>query len=325
MSYSQEVKRRAQVFVSSFALCFALSTATANATDDGRNIYLLGSAGLGAGVVPAPGVYVTNLTYAYEGSVGPSVEFPRGGQIQTGVDANAVVNSPIVTWIAPQSVVGGNVGISLILPYGYAEGSADTTLTGPRGRTLALGTHDDVFAIGDPQAIAFLGWHLDELHGKIYALANVPLGQWSKTNLANIGFNHWAVDIGGAFTWLNKPSGVEVSTAVGFTYNFTNEDDDYKSGKEFHLEYAVAKHFSESPLTLGVNGYYYKQISGDSGSSARLGSFKGEAAAIGPVINFTILAGPQPIVVEAKFFHEFHATNRLEGDAGFLTLTFPIP
>ena len=325
MSYSQEAKRKAQVFASSLALCAALSTAVANATDDARNIYLLGSAGVGAGVVPAPGIYITDLTYVYEGSTGASTESLRGGQIRTGVDANAVVNAAIATWVLPQSVVGGNVGFSLILPYGYTEVSADVTLTGPRGRSLALGAHDDVFAVGDPQAIAFLGWHLNELHGKIYALVNVPLGQWSKTNLANSGFNQWAVDIGGAFTWLDKPSGVEVSTAVGLTYNFTNQDDDYKSGKEFHLEYAVAKHFSESALALGVTGYYYKQISGDSGSSARLGSFKGEVAAVGPVVNFTIMVGQQPIVVEAKVFHEFYATNRLAGTAGYLALTFPIP
>lgn len=296
-----------------------------SATEDGRNTYLLGFSGLQAGVVPAPGIYVSNLTYGYGGSAGGGVEFQRGGQIQTDVEAEALMQIPIATYVLPQRVVGGNVGFSLALPYGYTDASADLTLSGPRGRRIGFDRHDDVFAMGDPQAAAFIGWHGEDVHGKIYTLVNVPLGQWSQTNLANIGFNHWSVDVGGAFTWLDKGTGVEVSTTLGVTYNFKNDESDYKSGSEFHLEYAIAKHFGESPLTMGVNGYYYKQIDGDSGSGARAGSFKGEVAAIGPVVNYAVVVGEQPVVVEAKFYHEFFATNRLEGNAGMLSLTFPIP
>lgn len=325
VSYWRCIAFAARISLLAFGLLLTLPVTIASATEDARNVYLLGSTGIGAGMVPAPGIYVGNITYAYGGSAGSNIELERAGKVQTGVEANAVINIPNATWVLSQPVLGGNVGFSLLLPYGYAESSADVTLTGPRGRSLALGTHDDVFAMGDPLPMAFIGWHLDELHGKLYTFANVPVGQWAQSNLANIGFNHWAVDIGGAFTWLNKPSGVEVSATAGLTYNFKNDESDYKSGQEFHLEYSIAKHFSDSPLTLGVNGYYYKQVTGDSGSAARLGSFKGEVAAIGPALNFVIVAGQQPIVVDAKFFHEFHATNRVEGDAGLLSLIFPIP
>ncbi len=55
-------------------------------------------------------------------------------------------------------------------------------------------------------------------------------------------------------------------------------------------------------------------ISGDSGSGALLGNFKAEAAGIGPALLWTINVGNQNILLIAKWLHEFHAKNGIEGD-----------
>jgi hypothetical protein len=73
-----------------------------------------------------------------------------------------------------------------------------------------------------------------------------------------------------------------------------------------------------------VNGYYYDQVTGDSGSGAGLGSFKGRVVAIGPVMNLNFQVGKIPVSANLKYFREFDVENRLEGDAGYFTLTMPL-
>ena len=127
----------------------------------------------------------------------------------------------------------------------------------------------------------------------------------------------------GAVTWLNQKSGLEVSGAAGFTFNAENPDTDYKTGTEFHFEYAAVQNFSKH-FGIGINGYFYDQVTGDSGSGTNLGAFEGRAAAIGPVANLNFQLGKIPVSTSLKYFHEFDVQNRLEGDAGFFTLTMPL-
>jgi len=77
-------------------------------------------------------------------------------------------------------------------------------------------------------------------------------------------------------------------------------------------------------FAIGIAGYYYHQISGDSGSGALLGDFKGRVAAVGPAINVTWMLGKITVTTNLKYFHEFAAENRLEGGAGFVTFTMPL-
>ncbi|MFX8820919.1 transporter, partial [Acinetobacter baumannii] len=86
--------------------------------------------------------------------------------------------------------------------------------------------------------------------------------------------NHWAFDFNGAVTWLNTTTGLELSSALGFTFNTENPDSHYKSGDDFHVEFAAVQNFSKS-FGIGVTGYHYQQLTGDSGSGAVLGDFKG--------------------------------------------------
>jgi hypothetical protein len=99
------------------------------------------------------------------------------------------------------------------------------------------------------------------------------------------------------------------------TYNVENPDTDYKTGTEFHLEFAAVKNLSKE-LGIGFNGYFYQQVAGDSGSGARLGDFKGRTLAIGPVVNWNFLLGQIPVSTSFKYFREL--------DVGFVSLTMPL-
>ncbi len=65
---------------------------------------------------------------------------------------------------------------------------------------------------------------------------------------------------------------------------------DYTTGTELHLEGAVIQHLP-SGFSFGAGGYHYRQVTGDSGSGARLGSFEGRVTAVGPVLGYVLKAG----------------------------------
>ncbi len=88
---------------------------------------------------------------------------------------------------------------------------------------------------------AALGWHQGNYQGTLGALVNAPVGFWRRGNLANIGFNRWAIDLNGALTYLDVTTGLELSGAAGFTFNFEKPDTHYKTGTEFHVSGGDAK------------------------------------------------------------------------------------
>ena len=126
-----------------------------------------------------------------------------------------------------------------------------------------------------------------------------------------------------AATYLDEEKGLELSAAAGYIYNTENDDTNYQTGQEFHTDYMLNQFLSET-LAIGLHGFYYKQITGDSGSGALLGDFKGEAAGIGPALMWIPKIKDKDVVISLKWLHEYHAEHRLKGDHLFLnfTLTF---
>ena len=72
---------------------------------------------------------------------------------------------------------------------------------------------------------------------------------------------------------------------------------------------------------LGVVGYDYRQATGDSGSGALLGAFKGSVDAIGAGLSYTTLIDKRPLILNLRYYHEFDAENRWEGDAFIASAT----
>ncbi|MGE0053433.1 MAG: transporter [Hyphomicrobium sp.] len=294
----------------------------AQAAEGAAGFYLLGSKTSMAGYLPPPGTYVSDYNYFYTGSANVELEY-AGLTLSGGIDADVYYNVPMVTWVAPEKVFGGNAAFTAMAPIGWKDVSAGAILSGPGGNAISTNVGDEDAAFGDPVLGATLGWHEGNWHWNMGTLLNVPIGFWEKGNLANIGFNRWAVDVTGAATYLNPTTGLEVSGALGFTFNGENHTTDYKTGTEFHLEGAVVQNLSKT-FGIGINGYFYDQVSGDSGAGARLGPFEGRVAALGPVVNWTFQLGKIPVSTSWRYFHEFDAKNRLEGDAGYINLTMPL-
>lgn len=309
------------------------------AAEDAKGIYLLGLNTSVAGIVPPPGTYVVNYKYFYNGDASgqaaAGVALQQLGDItlqaDIDVDVNFFVDIPTALWVAPGKVLSGNFGVGVLVPVGWQDVAVDvdalTTLTLPDGRTFARGARfdidDDTLSFGDPLLTAFLGWNRGNLHWKVAGLLNIPIGKYDEDNLANMGFNRWAFDLSGAATWLDPKIGFEVSTVAGFTFNGENPDTDYDTGTEFHVEFALMQHFSKA-FSIGLGGYHYQQVTGDSGAGAKLGPFEGRVTALGPNMTYNFVANGIPVATSLRWFHEFDTKNRLEGDAFLFSATMPL-
>jgi hypothetical protein len=316
------------------------------AAEQGKSVYLLGVTASMAGLAPPPGFYASSFTYLYSGTGSGNtalsrtrpthgIDLPAFTTLRVDADVSVKANVALdvfsLLWVAPERVLGGHFGVGALLPVGYQEVSADVNananLTFPNGTVLARGgtrnISDHTFAVGDPLATAFIGWDAENWHWKVAGLLNIPVGEYSRTSMVNMGFNRWAADLTGSVTWLDPKVGLEVSLAAGFTFNGENPDTNYKTGTEFHLEGAVMKHFSKA-FAIGIAAYHYQQVTGDSGSGAVLGDFKGQVSAIGPNLTYNFQIGKTPVLTSVRWLHEFNAKNRLSGDAGFVTVIIPL-
>ncbi len=298
----------------------------ADAAEGGAGVYLLGKRGPLAAFVPKPGWYLTNDVFLLNAD--RSELTPLGDRIVGNVDAEALINIAQFTWVADMTVLGGRLAFTGVLPYGNVDVTADGTVQGPGGIQLGRSINDSVTGIGDPVLGSSLGWKKrtgDRFRAwSTYGSVFIPVGDYEVGRIANLGKNRWAVDVGGAYTMANFKGGRELSSVLGFTFNGDNEDTDYSTGTEMHLEVAGKQHLP-SHWSMGLVGYWYEQLTADSNNPEVLGDFEGRAIAIGPEISYQFTQNPKrPVTIDLRWYHEVETKNRLEGDSVFLTVSVPL-
>jgi hypothetical protein len=319
MTASASLRRPALLLAAAMALATAGSQ-HARAAEAATGIYLLGSKTAMAGFVPPPGTYVQSLTYYYKGDTADLIPF--ADRLTVGLNASALLELGVITWIAPRKVLGGNIGFGVFVPYGRKLADANLELSLLRA-PIGVDVKDDQAAFGDLVGSAIIGWHEGNWHWNFGALVNAPTGFWQRRRLTNLGFNRWAFDASAAVTWLDPKSGIELSGSAGLTFNLENPANDYQTGTESHFEFALMRHVGKD-FSFGVAGYHYQQITGDSGAGARLGDFKGRVSAVGPMLTYSFVVAKTPISTSVSWMHEFNARNRLEGNAGLLNIVVPL-
>ena len=82
-----------------------------------------------------------------------------------------------------------------------------------------------------------------------------------------------AIDGGVGYTYLDQKTGHEFSAVTGLTYNFKNTSTDYQNGIDWHLDWGASQFLSKQ-FFIGAVGYFYQQITPDSGQAAFLGPFE---------------------------------------------------
>jgi hypothetical protein len=306
------------------ATAVVLLVALPAAADEGAvSFWLPGQFGSFAAVPADPGWSLPIVYYHTSADASASRSFQIGGSIVAGLDVRADLAIVVPTYVFSTPVVGGQASIGMAAIVGRPKVSTSGTLTGPSGTTLTGGQADTQNGVGDLYPSASLKWNRGDHNFMVYGMAGVPVGEYSKDRLANLGTNHWSLDAGGGYTYLDPKKGHEFSAVLGFTHNWENKDTDYKNGTDAHLDWAASQFFSEQ-FHAGLVGYFYHQISADSGSGAVLGDFKSRVSAVGPQFGYFFPVGGQKWYVNLKGYYEFDAKNRPEGWNTWLTLAIPL-
>jgi hypothetical protein len=294
--------------------CLFLAQQSVQATEGGASYYFPGSFGsFAVAVAPDPGLLLVDQMLYYHAKADQVV---LRGRVDAEVKVDAFYNYFGGFYTFKEPVLGGRFQIGAAVPVGYIQVKA--------GLDTALGSRDISDSntnLGDSLIAPALHWKTGNFHFKLVETVFVPTGDYSTDNLANVGRNYWGFDTSLAMTWLNMETGTELSVMPGILFNTKNNATDYQSGNEFHVDFMVNQFLAKN-FALGIQGYYYNQLSGDGGGGARLGSFKGEAFGIGPALVWMPAFGKGKLSLIAKWLHDLNHTNRMEGDYGQFVVAY---
>ena len=295
----------------------AAAASTAEAAESAFGTYGLGSSGFGAGVTPPAGTYVTTAANFYQADISGNLTIGKV-TLNAGAKIEYFFSALSILYVPDGKVLGGNLGVSVTLPAGHAHVEA-TLGVGP----LSVFREVDGWGLGDIVPRVQLGWQNGDLAYTVWLQGVTPSGRYDPTFAPNIGFNRPGIDTGLAATWTDKNTKLQFNGAAGFTFNFENGATDYRTGTEFHFEWAIGYELSKG-LIVGIVGYDYRQLTGDSGPGADLGPFKSRVDAIGPGLSYSTIIVKTPLIFNLSHYREFNAEHRFEGNQtlGSVTLRF---
>ena len=317
--------RRAPVLAMAVTAVMVMLPEQSSADQGGISFWLPGLFGSLASAPGQPGWSASAIYLHSSVKAGGNQEFAQGGEIRAGIDGDADIVAFGPAYIFEDPVLGGQAALSLQWILGRSKGSVDATLTGPGGDQISGERTDTITSYGDLLPLGSIKWNDGVNNFMVYLTGDIPVGDYDPDRLANLGLGHGAIDSGVGYTYFNPQKGYEFSITGGLTYNFENPDTDYQNGIDGHIDWG-ASIFPAQTYHVGVVGYLFQQITGDSGDGAVLGDFKSRVAGIGPQIGFFFPAGDMTGYINLKGYYEFDAENRPEGWNAWVTLAFsPAP
>ena len=117
--------------LTALVLAQTVSGTPAGATEGGASLYIPGLLGPGAGIVPPPGFYFSNVAYSYSGELRGGRRAQIGGAVLADVEIEARADFLSGTWVTPVEILGGNLAVGVSLPFGMPRVSSDPELRQP--------------------------------------------------------------------------------------------------------------------------------------------------------------------------------------------------
>ena len=307
---------------------------TSQADQGGVGFWLPGTFGSLAATPLQPGLSMSAIYLHSSVSAGGNVAASRTIRIPPNRPVNLSINldaqikgtADVVafgpTYVFPTPVFGGQFAVTALGIAGRQQAAIDALVTGalgPIGFATEQSISDSLTAFGDLFLQPTLRWNNGVHNYMIYGMMNFPIGSYDASRIVNLGLGHWSIDGGGGYTYFDPKTGWEFSAVAGLTYNFINPDLDYQNGINGHLDWAISK-FVSKQVHVGLVGYAYQQLTGDSGAGATLGDFKSRVFAVGPQIGYLFPVADMQGYLNLKGYKEFGAENRAEGWNVWLTL-----
>jgi hypothetical protein len=297
----------------------------ARAVQGGAGHYIPGQFADFSGMPPTqPGFYFGNYFHDYDnGTFGASKELPFGGIFAAGVTANVQAEVPLALYAYPFSFQDITISSGIAVPFVWMDVKVSATFN--RNNVQLSGAREQsINGLGDIQLMPIMAaWTNGDF--KIGGMFNVwaPSGDYDTGQLANQGLGFWTFEPMLAFSWLSSKIGTEFTVYNGVDFNTENTDASYQSGDIYHVDATLAQHL---PVFGGVAGagasaFYLKQITGDSGSGARLGSFEIETYGVGPTLSYIHPIGKSTLVVDGSWLPQLHSDNTTKGNFWWVKLT----
>lgn len=291
----------------------ATNATAALADEGGVSFWLPGMYSSYSATPTTPGWSWATLYYHSTVNAGANSRFPRGGRVDVGLDAKADLSAFGPTYTFQEQVIGGQLSLSLMALGGRSQGTVDAMISGPQGNIISGRRTESLTAFGDLLPQATLKWNSGVNNYMTYITGDIPVGSYDSERLANLGLGHGAIDAGVGYTYFDPATKWEASIVSGLTYNFKNPDTDYQNGVDFHVDWGASKFISDQ-MFVGLTGYYFQQISDDSGSGATLGGFRSRVAGIGPQLGYLFSVNEKwDGAFSGKAYWEFASKNRPSG------------
>ena len=299
-----------------------LTSAAARADAGGVGFWLPGGMGSLSAVPGQPGWSLTTVYVHLEANAGGGKELQNNANIVTSLHARADALGFLPAYTFETPVLGGQLTVGAAGVPGNVGVGIGATLTGPRGNQVSGVAGDERTTWADVYYLGTLKWNQGVNNYLWYVMGNIPSGTYDPTRLANLSPGYTAVDSGFGYTYFNPATGHEFSAVAGLTYNGMNSALQYRNGIDFHLDWAASKFIGKS-VHVGLAGYVYQQVTGDSGAGAKLGDFKGQAVGIGPQIGFFFPAWEgYSGYLNLRGYWDLHTENRPTTQTFMATLSF---
>ena len=339
-SYQSRIWSR--VLTACVALTAVASTTTmVLADEDGVSFWIPGFFGSLAAAPQQPGwaltsiLYNTNVSASGNAAVAREITIGRFNptinvSVNANVHADATIGflAPSYTFATP--FLGGQASAFLLAGYGNNDTSLNASATAstdisPLSVTRSLALQQDTTGFTDLIPMFTDRWNAGVNNYMVYLTGDIPVGLYNSSNLANIGIGHGAIDGGVGYTYFDPKVGHEFSAVLGFTGNFENQSTGYTNGIDAHLDWGASQ-FLTKQLQVGLVGYFYEQLSPDSGCAPVLCPFESRVIGIGPQIGYIFPVGGMQGYLNLKGYGEFDNDNRPDGWNVWLTFVLsPAP
>ena len=319
--HSQLCKRSLGIFSKLLLISFSFFSSQAVLADEGGVPFWMSGQYASMAAVPSqPGWSLVLMPYVYSGSADKSKNFQHGQSVNAGLSARESIFLFQLGYSAEEKILGGQPYVGV----GWGPGSNTTTaFTSVSSLNTEFNKANSITGSTDIYPLASLAWNKGNNNFMTYVTGDIPVGTYSASSLSSIGIGHAAMDAGGGYTYLNNTTGLEFSSVVGATYNWMNNQTNYKNGIDSHLDWSVSQFLSQN-WQVGIAGYVYYQLTADSGSGDRVGAFKSQVASIGPQIGYLFNIGKKQAYINLRAYKEFWAQNRVEGYAMISTISIPL-
>jgi hypothetical protein len=313
------------------------STNISLADEDGVSFWVPGFFGSLAATPQQPGWSLASIYYHTDVSASGNAAVAReiiigqfNPKINVSVNANvravADLGFVIPSYVFATPFLGGQASASLVMAYGNNNTSLNATATtSPIPFTKSIALQQDTMGLADLIPQFAVRWNAGVNNYMAYLTGDIPVGKYSSSNLANIGLGHAVIDGGLGYTYFDPKTGHEFSAVFGLTGNFENHSTGYTSGIDSHLDWGASQFLSKQ-VQVGLVGYFYEQLTPDSGCAPALCPFKSRVMGIGPQIGYIFPVAGMQGYVNLKGYGEFDHDNRPDGWNLWLTFVLsPAP